>query len=152
MGCAQGRKAQLRSRWGMPSPSATKYRLLKSVAPDVKGGGQVVYGNRNWYTNYRGDTLEFFTVKRWAIDEGALFLQDDIDRAANVCVLKSPADILRRIESWRESLRHHRQERGQPPDQSAASVAFVQSPASVRPIIFVHFRSRYRPNKPSSLL
>src|SRR5580765_6307265 len=61
--------------------------LLKSVAPDVNGGGQVVYGNRNWYTNYRGDTLEFFTIKRWVIDQGALFSQDDIDRAANVCVL-----------------------------------------------------------------
>ena len=61
--------------------------LLKSVAPDVNAGGQVVYGNRNWYTNYRGDTLEFFTIKRWVIDQGALFSQDDIDRAANVCVL-----------------------------------------------------------------
>lgn len=61
--------------------------LLKSVAPDVNAGGQVVYGNRNWYTNYRGGTLEFFTIKRWVIDEGALFSQDDVDRAANVCVL-----------------------------------------------------------------
>jgi putative ABC transport system permease protein len=61
--------------------------LLKSVAPDVNAGGQAVYGNRNWYTNYRGDTLEFFTIKRWVIDQGALYSQDDIDSAANVCVL-----------------------------------------------------------------
>jgi putative ABC transport system permease protein len=61
--------------------------LLKNVAPDVNAGGQVVYANRNWYTNYRGDTLDFFTIKRWVVDEGALFSQDDIDSQANVCVL-----------------------------------------------------------------
>jgi len=61
--------------------------LLKEVAPDVNGGAQVVYGNKNWYTNYRGDPLEFFSVKRWVIDQGALFTQDDIDASANVCVL-----------------------------------------------------------------
>jgi putative ABC transport system permease protein len=61
--------------------------LLKSVAPDVNAGAQVVYGNRNSYTTYRGDTPEFFAVKSWAADEGALFSQDDVDRAADVCVL-----------------------------------------------------------------
>ena len=61
--------------------------LLKTVAPDVNAGAQVVYGNRNWYTLYRGDTLEFFAVKRWVVRQGTLFSQDDIDSAANVCVL-----------------------------------------------------------------
>jgi putative ABC transport system permease protein len=61
--------------------------LLKEVAPDVNGGAQVVYGNKNWYTNYRGDPLEFFSVKRWVVDQGVLFSQDDIDASANVCVI-----------------------------------------------------------------
>src|ERR1051326_982588 len=61
--------------------------LLKEVAPDVNGGAQVVYGNKNWYTNYRGDPLEFFSVKRWVVDEGVLYTQDDIAASANVCVL-----------------------------------------------------------------
>jgi putative ABC transport system permease protein len=61
--------------------------LLKTVAPDVNAGAQVVYGNRNWYTLYRGDTPEFFSVKRWAADRGALFSNDDVESAADVCVL-----------------------------------------------------------------
>jgi putative ABC transport system permease protein len=61
--------------------------LLKSVAPDVNAGAQVVYGNQNWYTNYRGDTPEFFSIKRWTVDQGALFSQADVDNTADVCVL-----------------------------------------------------------------
>ena len=74
----------------MPSDAATlkeQMPLLKTVAPDVNAGAQVVYGNKNWYTLYRGDTLEFFAVKRWAVTEGTLFTQDDIDSSADVCVL-----------------------------------------------------------------
>ncbi len=61
--------------------------FLKTVAPDVNAGAQVVYGNRNWYTLYRGDTPEFFAVKSWTANEGALFSQDDVAGVANVCVL-----------------------------------------------------------------
>jgi len=61
--------------------------FLKSVAPDVNAGGQVVYGNRNWYTNYRGAVPEFFTIKRWAADKGAFFSQADVDNATDVCIL-----------------------------------------------------------------
>src|SRR5207253_2854680 len=48
---------------------------------------QVVYGNKNWYTMYRGDPLEFFAVKRWAVRQGTLYTNDDIDSAADVCLL-----------------------------------------------------------------
>ncbi len=74
----------------MPSDAATlkeQMPLLKTVAPDVNAGAQVVYGDKNWYTLYRGDTLDFFAVKRWAVTEGTLFTQDDIDSSADVCVL-----------------------------------------------------------------
>jgi putative ABC transport system permease protein len=61
--------------------------LLKTVAPDVNGGAQIIYGNKNWFTTFHGDTLEFFEVKRLEVDQGALFTQDDIDGSADVCVL-----------------------------------------------------------------
>jgi len=50
---------------------------------------QIVYGNQNWYTTYRGVSPEYFEVKRWVVDQGAVFSQDDVDRAADVCVLGS---------------------------------------------------------------
>src|SRR5438270_572850 len=61
--------------------------LIKSVTPNVDDPLQVVYGNQNWHTRYRGVTPEFFDIKRWYVDEGAIFSQDDVDRAAEVCTI-----------------------------------------------------------------
>ncbi len=61
--------------------------LIKSVSPNVDASTQVIYGNQNWFTSYRGVSPEFFDIKRWFVDQGAFFTQDDVDRAANVCVL-----------------------------------------------------------------
>src|SRR6267378_1371806 len=61
--------------------------LIKSVSPNVDDPVQVVYGNQNWHTSYRGVAPEYFDIKRWFVDQGAFFSQDDVDRAADVCVL-----------------------------------------------------------------
>jgi len=61
--------------------------LIKSVSPNVDDPVQVVYGNQNWHTSYRGVSPEYFDIKRWVIDQGAAFSQEDVDRAANVCVI-----------------------------------------------------------------
>jgi putative ABC transport system permease protein len=61
--------------------------MIKSVSPNVDGSTQVVYGNQNWFTGYRGVSPEYFDIKRWGIDQGAPFTQDDVDHAAAVCVI-----------------------------------------------------------------
>src|SRR5260370_9485899 len=61
--------------------------LMKSVSPNVDDPVQVVYGNQNWHTSYRGVTPEYFEIKRWYVDQGAIFSQDDVDRAADVCTI-----------------------------------------------------------------
>ena len=61
--------------------------LIKSVSPNVDDPVQVVYGNQNWHTSYRGVSSEYFDIKRWYVEQGAFFSQDDVDRAADVCVL-----------------------------------------------------------------
>jgi putative ABC transport system permease protein len=61
--------------------------LIKSVSPNVDDPVQVIYGNQNWHTSYRGVSPEYFEIKRWYVDEGAIFSQDDVDRAADVCVI-----------------------------------------------------------------
>ncbi len=61
--------------------------LIKSVSPNVDASTQIVYGNQNWFTSYRGVAPEYFEIKRWNIDQGAAFGQDDVDRAAAVCVI-----------------------------------------------------------------
>jgi putative ABC transport system permease protein len=61
--------------------------LIKSVSPNVDDPVQVVYGNQNWHTSYRGVSPEYFDIKRWYVNQGATFSQDDVDGAADVCVI-----------------------------------------------------------------
>src|SRR5258706_13244987 len=61
--------------------------LIKSVSPNVDASVQIVYGNQNWFATYRGVAPEYFEIKRWNIDQGAFFSQDDVERASDVCVL-----------------------------------------------------------------
>src|SRR5437588_2796618 len=61
--------------------------LIKSVSPNVDASVQIIYGNQNWFTSYRGVSPEYFDIKRWYIDQGAAFSQEDVDRAAEVCVI-----------------------------------------------------------------
>jgi putative ABC transport system permease protein len=61
--------------------------LIESVSPQVDDSVQVIYGNQNWFTSYRGVTPEYFDIKRWPVDQGALFSQADVDHSTEVCVL-----------------------------------------------------------------
>ena len=61
--------------------------LIKSVSPNVDGSIQIIYGNQNWFTRYRGVSPEYFDIKRWQIALGAVFGPDDVESAADVCVI-----------------------------------------------------------------
>jgi putative ABC transport system permease protein len=61
--------------------------LIKSVSPNVDASVQLIYGNQNWFTSYRGVSPEYFDIKRWQLDQGAFFTQEDTERAADVCVI-----------------------------------------------------------------
>jgi putative ABC transport system permease protein len=59
--------------------------LIKTVSPNVDDHVQVIYGNQNWFTAYRGVSPEFFDIKRWYADQGTVFTNEDVERAADVC-------------------------------------------------------------------
>ena len=61
--------------------------LIKAVSPNVDGSIQVIYGNQNWFTGYRGVSPEYLDIKRWVVDQGAAFTPDDVDNAADVCAI-----------------------------------------------------------------
>jgi putative ABC transport system permease protein len=61
--------------------------LVSHVTPNVDGRAQVVFGNQNWYTSMRGISPDYLFVRKLAVDHGAFFGQDEVDRAENVCVL-----------------------------------------------------------------
>ncbi len=61
--------------------------LVKSVSPNVDGRMQAIYGNQNWYTFYRGVSPEYLGIRRWTVERGASFTQQDVLLSANVCLL-----------------------------------------------------------------
>ncbi|MGZ4859922.1 MAG: ABC transporter permease [Candidatus Angelobacter sp.] len=60
---------------------------VKSASPNVDGRIQVVYGNLNWGTQYRGVSPEYFEIRKWVVRLGGAFTQDDMEKNAPVCVL-----------------------------------------------------------------
>ncbi|MGE5322409.1 MAG: ABC transporter permease [Actinomycetota bacterium] len=60
---------------------------IKSASPNVDGHIQVVYGNRNWGTHYRGVSPDYFEIRRWEVRLGSAFTDDDVVKNAAVCVL-----------------------------------------------------------------
>lgn len=61
--------------------------LIKTCTPQVNTRVQIVYGNQNWSTNFRGFGTEYFRIKRWNVVEGIPYDQEMVGAAANVCVL-----------------------------------------------------------------
>ena len=61
--------------------------LIKSVSPNIDSRIQVIYGNMNWYTVYRGVSPEFLGIRRWRVVRGAPFTQHDVAVSANVVLL-----------------------------------------------------------------
>jgi putative ABC transport system permease protein len=69
--------------------------LIKSAALNVDGRIQIVYGNNNWNTQYRGVTPEYFEVRKWNIENGVAFTQAEVEHSSPVCVLgRTVADNL----------------------------------------------------------
>ncbi len=67
--------------------------LIKKVSPQVDGSTQIVYQNENWFTHYRGESPEYLDIRRWTIAQGSNITEEDVVRAAEVCVL---GDTVRR--------------------------------------------------------
>ncbi|WP_316412568.1 ABC transporter permease [Mesoterricola silvestris] len=65
----------------------TQIPLIKNVSPNVDASTQIVYGNQNWFCTFRGVSPEYFDIKRWTVDQGAAFTQEDVEQAADVCAI-----------------------------------------------------------------
>jgi putative ABC transport system permease protein len=61
--------------------------LIKEASPAVNSRGQIVFQNQNWNTQLTGTSPNYLEIRNWSIKEGAMFGQEEVDRAANVCVL-----------------------------------------------------------------
>ena len=69
--------------------------MIKKASPQVDSHAQVVYGNQNWNTTYRGVSPEYLEIRLWAVANGAVFTHEDVDNFAGVCLLgQTVAQIL----------------------------------------------------------
>jgi putative ABC transport system permease protein len=60
---------------------------IKSGSPNVDGHIQVVSGNSNWGTQFRGVSPDYFDIRQWTIALGSPFIDDDVEHASTVCVI-----------------------------------------------------------------
>jgi putative ABC transport system permease protein len=61
--------------------------LIKEASPALSSRQQIVYGNQNWNTQITGITPNYFEIRTWPVQAGSAFSDDEVDIAANVCVL-----------------------------------------------------------------
>jgi putative ABC transport system permease protein len=61
--------------------------LIQQAAPALSSRQQVVYGNQNWNTSITGTTPNYFDIRTWPVQAGSAFSAEEVDIAANVCVL-----------------------------------------------------------------
>lgn len=60
---------------------------LRAVSENVDGTVQVIHGDRNWLTRYRGVAPEYADIKRWRIARGAFFTDRHVTHAESVVVI-----------------------------------------------------------------
>jgi putative ABC transport system permease protein len=61
--------------------------LIKQAAPALTSRQQVVYGNQNWNTSITGTASNYFDIRTWPVQAGSVFSNEEVDIAANVCVI-----------------------------------------------------------------
>ena len=63
--------------------------LIAKVSENVDGRLQVVSALANWNTQYRGVGPEYPEIRRWAVEHGRFFDDDDVTDARSVLVIGS---------------------------------------------------------------
>ena len=61
--------------------------LIAEASPVVFTRTQVVYQNQNWNTRMQGTAPVYFHIRRWGVQAGGIFSDEEVESGANVCVL-----------------------------------------------------------------
>ena len=64
---------------------------VAGVSPEVRITTQVVAGNRNWSTQIYGESPDYFSIRQWPLEDGAIFTEQDVRGATKVAVIGSLA-------------------------------------------------------------
>ena len=62
-------------------------RFVTKVSPEVTASGQAIYGSNNTNASMYGESIDYLDIRLWTIEEGDYFTEEDIKKAAKVCVV-----------------------------------------------------------------
>src|SRR3990172_8649426 len=60
---------------------------VAAASPVVRGSGQMVFGNQNWFVRIEGTNELFPELRNWTVGRGEFFTEGDVLSAARVVVL-----------------------------------------------------------------
>jgi putative ABC transport system permease protein len=60
---------------------------VEAAAPQLRGSGQVIFGNSNWSTSVLGVTPDYLTARNWSVVSGRALTPQDVESAAKVVML-----------------------------------------------------------------
>ena len=70
-------------------------RFVSAVSPSVNSSGQAIYGANNAPTTVYGISPDYLEIRRYKVEDGDMFTEQDIQTAAKVCVVgKTVVDTL----------------------------------------------------------
>ena len=61
--------------------------LFKACSPNTDGRIQIVYGNSNWGTHFRGTAPNFLEIKNWPVVQGGNFTEADVQNLSQVLII-----------------------------------------------------------------
>lgn len=61
--------------------------LIRDISPQADGTTQVIHGNQNWATRFRGESPDYLRIKRYGLAAGVMFSDEDVAASANKVVL-----------------------------------------------------------------
>ncbi len=62
-------------------------RDISAVSPEVRTGGQAVFGNSNWPSTIYGSNIQYFGIKKIEVESGRIFTDQEITSLAKVCLV-----------------------------------------------------------------
>ena len=62
-------------------------KFVSKVSPEVTASGQAIYGNNNTNASMYGESIDYIDIRQWTIEEGECFTEEDIKKAAKVCLI-----------------------------------------------------------------
>lgn len=61
--------------------------LITHISPEVSSSGQVVVANKNTSTSLYGESPEYLDIKKWELQTGECFTDEDCRKNAKVCLI-----------------------------------------------------------------